>query len=112
MSFRQISFLAALLSTMTTSTVVAAGDKAPPGAAPPASGVVQVSTTAAKPRPITPDDRIICETVVEIGSRLGDHKVCQTRREWREQANVRGGMMTTVVGGCRSDIYIPPNAKC
>jgi hypothetical protein len=35
-----------------------------------------------------------------------------TRREWREQSNVRGGMQTTVVGSCRSDIAIPSGAKC
>jgi hypothetical protein len=112
MNCRQISLLAMLLSTMSTNAVFAAGEQTASGAAPPASGMIQASATSAKRPGVNPDDRVICETVEEIGSRLGDRKVCQTRREWREQANVRGGMMTTVVGGCRSDIAVPGNAKC
>ena len=112
MNFRKISCFAMLLSTMASSAVFAADDKPASGAAPPAGAIVQASATSAKRPAVSPDDRVICETVEEIGSRLGDRKVCQTRREWREQGNIRGGMMTSVVGGCRSDIYVPGNAKC
>ena len=108
----QISALAVLLATMAASPLSAQGDQPASAAAPPASVIVKTSATVAKPQAIKPDDRIICETVEEIGSRLGDRKVCQTRRQWREQGNVRGGMMTSVVGGCRSDVSVPGNAKC
>jgi hypothetical protein len=108
-----IAFFATLLSAMTTSAVLAA-DQATFAPPPPATATVPVSLTTsaigAKRPHVDRDDQLICETVQEIGARLGDHKICLTRAEWRHQSNVRGGMQTMVVGGCKSDV--PINSKC
>jgi hypothetical protein len=113
MNLRQISVWAALLLAMTSSTVVAA-DQTTSTPAPAATATVPASVTSsatiATLSRVNRDDQVICETVEEIGSRLGDRKICLTRGEWRHQSNVRGGMQTTVVGGCANEVSA--HSKC
>jgi hypothetical protein len=111
MNRRQTAFVAGLLWTITAGSVLAAIDQTMSAPAP-SAGKASASTTAvgAQRTRRTPDDQVICETIEEIGSRLGDRKVCLTRAAWRHQSNVRGGMQTMVVGGCQNDVKL--NAKC
>ena len=54
------------------STVVAAATSAIP---------VSPAPPAASARP----DRMVCETIEEIGSRLNSHRVCMLQSQWQEQ---------------------------
>ena len=54
------------------------------------STVVAAATAAAPvpPAPPTADsrpDRMICERVEELGSRLNSHRVCMLRSQWQDQ---------------------------
>lgn len=52
-----------------------------------ADSTVQPATTATA-KPAIPDgERIVCEDIEQIGSRLNSHRVCLTKNQWRAQRN-------------------------
>ena len=55
---------------------------------PASSGQPPEQTTPPQPPKKDPHDpnAVICKHVEEIGSRLGGHRVCQTRAQWDQQA--------------------------
>ncbi len=59
-------------------------------AAAPAATTVPAATTLAPAAVATakanPDDKIICQHEDTTGTRLGGHKVCMTKAQWREAA--------------------------
>jgi len=51
----------------------------------PAAAVSAAPTALATAAP-NPDDKVICKQEDTTGTRLGAHKVCMTRAQWRVQA--------------------------
>ena len=92
MNCTRISFLAVSLSLLTTSAVFAGDDQktsvpAPPPTAPgpaPNSAPTTSAMTSTKPPAVNYDDQIICKKDDDDTSRLPTHKICLTRREWRQ----------------------------
>jgi hypothetical protein len=54
-------------------------------AAAPAMAQTQIPANSATPAQKNTADRIICEKVEEIGSRLGGKRVCMTQQQWEER---------------------------
>ena len=42
--------------------------------------------TMVKTTAVDPQSKMVCQTMETLGSRLGGHKVCKTRAQWREDA--------------------------
>ena len=61
------------LVLLVSAAPVVAADPAPSAAAPP------TQIASAKP------DRMVCESIAELGSRLKSHRVCMSKREWADQ---------------------------
>ena len=61
------------LVLLVSAAPVVAADPAPPAAAPP------TQIASAKP------DRMVCESIAELGSRLKSHRVCMMRSQWEDQ---------------------------
>lgn len=65
-------------STPAPVTAAAVPATAPPTTTAAPAGTTIAAATAAKPK-------LICEDTETLGSRLGSHKVCMTRDQWRDQ---------------------------
>ena len=50
-----------------------------------AAATPTVPVTPAPPEASARPDRMICEKIEEIGSRLNSHRVCMMRSQWQEQ---------------------------
>ncbi|WP_419826561.1 hypothetical protein [Sphingomonas sp.] len=42
--------------------------------------------TTVKTTAVDPLSKLVCQTMETLGTRLGGHKVCKTRAQWREDA--------------------------
>lgn len=55
------------------------------GAAP-AATASPVTTVAPVVAQASPEDKVVCRSQIEIGTRLGGHKVCMKKSDWEAQA--------------------------
>ena len=71
-------YVAALV--LLAAPAIAADDVAPPQTPASVSPAVPAATAPAKPK-------LICQTFVPTGSRLGGKKICMTAKEWQTRAD-------------------------
>jgi hypothetical protein len=73
--------IAGALALLTCSTIGWAQNEM--NAAPAASAVPAAASVKTKPK--SDPNKIVCETVETLGTRLGGHRECKTRAQWAEE---------------------------
>lgn len=74
----------ALSAGLLAAASIAMAQTEPGAATPPASG--QATAVAPATVKASPEDKVVCQTEIPTGSRLGGQKVCMKKSDWTAQA--------------------------